>query len=355
MSAARSTSRKDEHVRLAAEQDAEGPNDFDAVGFVHFALSEADRDAVSLQPALRELPWRLPLYINAMTGGSELTGRLNAELAQVARLTGLPIASGSQSAALRDPAARESFTVLREANPDGFLLGNVSASASVDDALEAVEMIRADALQVHLNVAKEVVMPEGDRSFRGHLSNITRIVAAVGVPVVVKEVGFGLSRRVIELLADAGVRTVDVSGTGGTNFVSIENARRERDDYDFLASWGQSAVVCLLDAAPVADRVDLLASGGVRTPLDVLRALALGARAVGLSGGVLRPLLRDGATAVVEQLRDWTTQLADLVALLGSEDLAGLDRADVLLTGSVREYCELRGIDAASWARRNEL
>jgi len=348
-----SASRKDEHVRLAEKLGGDVPNDFDEVRFVHHALAEADRDAVSLRPSLRSLPWDLPLYINAMTGGSERTGLLNGELAEVARRTGLPIACGSQSTALRDASARESFTVLRERNPEGFLLANVAAGASAEEAAEAVEMIRADALQLHLNPAQEIVMPEGDRSFRGRLERIGEVVEAMDVPVVVKEVGFGLSRRTIEQLAEVGVRTVDVSGTGGTNFVAIENARRERGDYDYLAEWGQSAVACLLDAAPLADRVELLASGGVRQPLDVVRCLALGARAVGLGGGVLRPLLRDGADAVVELLQGWLAQLRDLTALLGAESLDGLTRTDVLLTGSLREFCELRGLDPRLYANRS--
>ena len=345
--------RKDEHVRLADEFGAaERRNDFDDVAFLHHALAETSRDAVDLAPRLTRLDWPVPLYINAMTGGSDRTGRVNAELATVAQAVGLPIASGSQSAALRDPDAAASFTVLRERNPDGFLLANVGAGASVDDARRAIDMLRADALQVHLNVAQEVVMPEGDRDFSGRLDGIGAIVEAVDVPVVVKEVGFGLSRRTIQQLLGVGVRTVDVSGAGGTNFVEIENARRDNDDFGYLSGWGQSAVACLLDAADLGDRVELLASGGVRTPLDVARALALGARAVGLSGGVLRPLLSRGADSVTESLRDWLAQLADITALLGHTSVAGLADTDVLLTGRVREFCDLRGIDARAYATR---
>ncbi|WP_036284516.1 type 2 isopentenyl-diphosphate Delta-isomerase [Microbacterium luticocti] len=369
-----SSERKDQHVDLAAAQQAAPPsrNDFDDVAFVHHALAGIDRDRVSLRTSFAGITWPVPLYINGMTGGSDRTGRINRALAIAARETGIPIASGSMSIALREPDTAPTFRVLRDENPDGFVLANLSADADPDQARRAVELVDANALQLHLNSVQETVMPEGSRGFSAWPAAIEAIVAAVDVPVVVKEVGFGLSRRTLERLAGLGVAVADVSGAGGTDFARIENSRRPEADYAFMAGWGQSAVCCLLDAAhrdttgpTAADATPsatpatpspipaLLASGGVRTPLDVVRALALGARAVGVSGVFLHAVLGGGEEALVAKIRAWLTQLGQLHALLGASDPAALTATDLLLRGAVHEFCELRGIDAAAYSRRS--
>jgi isopentenyl-diphosphate delta-isomerase len=318
--------RKDDHVRLAVEQQRAhtGHNQFDEVSFVHHALAGIDRSDVSLATTFAGIHWPVPLYINAMTGGSENTGKINRDLAIAARETGVPIASGSMSAYFKDPDCAGTFSVLREENPDGFVLANINATASVDRARRAIDLLRADALQIHVNTVQETVMPEGDRSFSSWVPQIEKIAAAVEVPVIVKEVGFGLSRESVDLLADLGVTAADLGGRGGTDFARIENGRRELADYAYLHGWGQSAVACLLDAQDAT--LPVLASGGVRHPLDVARALALGASGVGASGGFLRTLLDGGVKALIAQLSTWLDQLAALQTMLGAPTPADLTR-----------------------------
>ena len=344
--------RKDDHVRLAASQQAAGPrvNGFDDVTFVHHALDGIDADRVSLHTELAGTRLPLPFYINAMTGGSEMTGAVNRDLAIAARETGVAIASGSVSIALGDPDVAPTFRVLRDENPDGFVMANLGVERSADDALRAVELLDADALQVHVNAVQETVMPEGSRSFSKWPASLERIVAAVDVPVIVKEVGFGLSARTLQRLADIGVAYADVSGNGGTDFVRVENERRPRRDYTYLEGWGQSAVACLLDAP--AGAPELLASGGVRSPLDVARALALGARGVGVSGSFLSVVLDGGAEALRERISDWAMHLTSLLALLGAEDLAALRSTDVVVGGATAEFCAARGVDLSALAQR---
>ncbi|WP_417561739.1 type 2 isopentenyl-diphosphate Delta-isomerase [Microbacterium sp.] len=347
--------RKDEHVDLARAQHKHGAarNDYDDVRFVHHALAGIDRDRVDLATTFGGIAWDVPLFINGMTGGSARTGEINRQLAVAARETGVAIASGSMSIALREPDVADTFRVLRAENPDGFVMANLSADATGDQALRAIDLVRADALQIHLNSVQETVMPEGSRHFSAWPDRIAEIVGRVDVPVIVKEVGFGLSRTTLEQVLELGVSIADVSGAGGTDFARIENARRAQDDYAFMAGWGQSAVCCLLDAAD-GQTPALLASGGVRTPLDVMRALALGARAVGVSGTFLNALLEGGVELLVARIRAWIEQLGQLHAVLGATGPAALGGTDLLLGGSVREFCELRGIDAAGFSRRSE-
>jgi isopentenyl-diphosphate delta-isomerase len=345
--------RKDDHVRFAAEQqrDLGGYNQFDDVSFVHHALAGIDRSEVSLATRFGGIEWPVPLCINAMTGGSVKTGLINRDLAIAARETGVPIATGSMSAYFKDESVADTFSVMRRENPDGFIMANVNATASVENARRAVDLLRADALQIHLNTVQETVMPEGDRSFGEWAPRIEKIVAGVDVPVIVKEVGFGLSRETLFLLHELGVRVADVSGRGGTNFARIENDRREQADYSFLEGWGQSTPACLLDAHGVG--IPVMASGGVRNPLDVLRGLALGASAAGVSGLFLKTVLDGGPTALIDLISLWLDQLAALMTALGARTPAGLARCDVLILGGLRQFCADRGVNTRRLATRS--
>ena len=299
--------------------------------------------------------WPLPFYINAMTGGTKTTGEVNAALARAAAATGAAIACGSQHIAVRSPQCADGFEVIRREAPDAYVLANVGPTISPLQARCAVEMIGANALQVHLNVAQELVMPEGDRDFRDWDERLTAITQAVGVPVIVKEVGFGLSLATIEALAACGASAADVAGTGGTDFVAIENERRPSKEYSHLSGWGQSTALCLLESVcgPRRAPLPVLASGGVRTPLDVARALALGARAVGVSGHFLRTVMAGGSRALEEELSSWRQQLRIIMTLVGALDVPGLRRTDILVTGATAERARLLGVDLEALARRS--
>ena len=348
-----SADRKDDHVRLAAgqQQSRRGYNEFDDVTLLHHALAGIDRADVSLATGFGPIRWDVPLYINAMTGGSTKTGAINRDLAIAARETGVPVATGSMSPYFADPSVADTFAVMRRENPNGFILANVNATATVDNARRAVELIGADALQIHLNTIQEIVMPEGDRSFSAWPARIGEIAAAVGVPVIVKEVGFGLSRRTVAQLNELGVTAADVGGRGGTNFAEIENSRRAGGEYGYLTGWGQSTPACLLDAADAG--LPLLGSGGVRNPLDVVRVLALGGAAGGVSGAFLATLLDDGVAALIERINTWLDQITALLTVLGARTPADAAHCDVLVGGDLRVFCADRGIDTARLADRS--
>lgn len=355
--------RKDEHVALALGQraEADGPGGFDELEFLHHALDGVDAEGVDLSVEVGQAaggatgaaPWRwtAPFYINGMTGGTERTARINRSLAIAARETGLPMASGSVSVALDDPSTAAGFRVIREENPDGFVMANLGVDRPADDAPRAVELLGADALQVHVNAVQETAMPEGSRGFSSWIGSLERLAAASPVPVIVKEVGFGLSRRTQLQLAELGIGLADVSGRGGTDFLRIEDARRADGGFGMLAGYGQTALECLLDAP--AQGPALLASGGVRHPYDVVKALAAGAQAVGVAGAFLAVADR-GAEALVALISDWTARTRALYALLGATSRDHLRTTDLLVRGRLREFCELRGVDAAALARRSE-
>ncbi|MDN6424688.1 MAG: alpha-hydroxy-acid oxidizing protein [Bifidobacterium crudilactis] len=249
-----------------------------------------------------------------------------------------------------------SFTTIRE-HTSGVVFANVGPTVSPEQAADAVPMLEADALEINVIVAQEIVMPEGDRDFTSWKDRIAAIIAAVGVPVIVKEVGFGLSARSIDAIESLGAMAVDVSGQGGTDFVSIENSRRQRSEFSYLEGFGQSTVLCLLDAGQrshiAQSHMELLASGGVRNPYDVLKSLALGARAAGVSGHFLHTYLESGYQALVDEIQSWQGQIRSLMTLVGAHTVADLQRCDVLITGGTREEAELLGVHCVEFARRS--
>ena len=300
--------RKNEHVEIAMAQSDAPQSDFDRVRFVHHSIPNINVDEVDLTSRTTDFDMTYPIYINAMTGGSEWTKQINEKLAVVARETGLAMAVGSTHAALRNPKMAESFSIARQTNPEGIIFSNVGADVPVDKAVEAVSLLDAQALQIHVNAPQELVMPEGNREFSTWLDNVAAIVQRVDVPVIIKEVGFGMSKELYKDLIDVGVTYVDVSGKGGTNFVTIENERRSNKDMDYLANWGQSTVESLLESSAYQDSLNVFASGGVRTPLDVVKSLALGAKAVGMS----RPFLNQVENGALRQRLSMLSHLLNI-------------------------------------------
>lgn len=340
------TSRKDEHVKLA-EMFFEEPrvSDFDNIRFVHHSFPEMAVDDVDISTSFAGFTVGQPFFINAMTGGSEKTKIINEKLAVVARETCLPIASGSLSVAIKNPSLVDSFEIIRKVNPKGLVFANLGAGHNVENAKKAIDILEADALQIHCNVVQEIIMPEGDRDFSNWLSNIEKIVKAVEVPVIVKEVGFGMSRKTIKELKDIGVKTIDISGSGGTNFAKIENYRRSKYKYDYLENFGQSTVISLLEAQEFIKNTDIIASGGIRHPLDIVKALALGAKAVGVAGVFLNMVLNDGVEKTIENINNWKIEIASIMTILGKSKVSELVNTDMVLFNEVREWCLVRRID----------
>lgn len=344
--------RKDEHISLAKAFHQPKQNDFDAVRLIHDPLPETAVANVDIGTELLGSRHSSPFFINAMTGGSPKAQEINQQLAEIAKACDLMMATGSVSAALKDESLTESFTIVRKTHPTGFLMANVGANVSVEQALKAVELFQADALQLHLNAPQELVMPEGDRDFTGILRNIEMIIQHVDVPVVVKEVGFGMTRETILQLLTAGVETVDISGRGGTSFTQIENARRSKREMDYLAEFGQSTVVSLIEAAQVPRSIDTIASGGIRNAFDIFKALILGADSVGISGTILNQLLTNGQEATLVLIQGWQEELRLLYTMVGRTNTKALESVPVVFTDDVLQWCLARNIDIRKYANK---
>ncbi|HEY9086165.1 MAG TPA: type 2 isopentenyl-diphosphate Delta-isomerase [Candidatus Tyrphobacter sp.] len=291
--------RKADHLRINLEDDVSAKgveSGFEAWRFEHCALPEIDLAGVDLRCALFGRAMAAPLLISCMTGGTEEAGQINRRLARVAQRAGLAMGLGSARALLEHSELIETFDVRGEA-PDIPLLANIGAvqlnkGYGAEECRHLVRMLHADALVLHLNAIQEAVQVEGHTCFAGLLEKIADLCDALEVPVVVKEVGWGIAPDVVTKLLHAGVKAVDVAGAGGTSWSEVERRRlkepwRRRVAAAF-AGWGIPSAECIAGARAVAPDALLIASGGIRDGIDVAKAIALGADVVGVAGRFLR-------------------------------------------------------------------
>ncbi len=334
--------RKREHIENYLRSSYTGNPLFDDVLLVHNSLPECDFYEVDTSTMFLNKKINFPLMINAMTGGSEFTEDINRELSLIAKEFNLPMAVGSQTLAMEDKDAIKSYQIVRENMKDGIVLGNLSGRATVDEAKFAVEMIGADGLQIHLNPAQELAMDEGDRTFRGILTNIEKIVASLDVPVIVKEVGFGMSKEVVKRLYDSGVRIVDVSGYGGTNFMEVENLRNPENDLSELYSWGIPTAMSVIGAKSLElDDLQIISSGGVRNSLDIAKSIAIGADMVAISGEILSYLIHGGYEYTMQYLAGLIYKTKIVMTLTGSKNIEELKETKYFITGRLKDLlCE---------------
>lgn len=276
--------RKDEHIKYALKQNFK-ENDFDKINIEHLSIPNYNLEDINLESNFLGFKTNYPFYINAMTGGSLKAKEINKKLALYAKTFNIPLVLGSQSAALKDESLINTYKVARTINEKGIIVANVSANATLKEAKKAVKMIDANALSIHINLIQELVMKEGDRTFTHWKDNIKEIVNNINVPVIVKEVGFGMSKETIETLKNLGVKYIDVSGKGGTNFALIERLRKKGVD-PLFDDIGISTVESLKNAKEFD--IEVYASGGIRHALDIFKSLYLGAKAVGLSSYFLK-------------------------------------------------------------------
>lgn len=335
--------RKNEHVKHAMNQTpGEVISDFDMVTLLHHSLPCLNLDEINLSTTIADMNIPAPLYINAMTGGSEWTQSINGKLGAVAAATNIPMAVGSMHAAIKHKELIGSYSIVREVNPDGIIFANVGADVSLEGAQKAVEMIGANALQVHINAPQELIMPEGDRNFKSWWTNIESIIQHVDVPVIVKEVGFGMSRETLQSLKNLGVRHVDVSGKGGTNFARIENARRKKRDMSYLGDWGISTVRSLLESQSFQSEISVKASGGIETPLDAMKCLALGAKAVGMSRILLKSVEEEGIDETIKYVDSFHNQMKRIALMVNAATIEDLKGSPLVLGQELLSWIEQR-------------
>ncbi|HII92854.1 MAG TPA: type 2 isopentenyl-diphosphate Delta-isomerase [Methanosarcina sp.] len=352
--------RKIEHLKLCAESPVESRKvsaGFEDVTLIHRALPELNMDKLNLSIDLLGKRLQAPFLIASITGGHPDTTPVNAALAAAAEELGLGIGVGSQRAAFDDPAQEESFRIVREKAPNAFVYANVGAAQirqyGVDGVEKLIDMIDADALAIHLNFLQEAIQPEGDRDATGCLDMIKEICSVMDAPVIIKETGAGISREDALLLQKAGVSAIDVGGAGGTSWAGVEvyRARKSGDsasEYlgELLWDFGIPTVASIIES-----RVSLpiIATGGVRTGIDIAKSIALGASAASAALPFVGPAL-EGKESVVKVLSRMLNELRIAMFLCGCANIQDLRNAPVVVTGRTLEYLGQRGFNVKDYA-----
>jgi isopentenyl-diphosphate Delta-isomerase len=338
--------RKADHIRINLEEDVRFPTlttGLERYRFVHQALPELDLAAINTGVSLFGKRLAAPVLISSMTGGTAEAERINRNLAEAAQAQGLAMGLGSQRAALEQRQTAQTFRV-RAVAPDILLFANLGAvqlnvSYGVDHCRRAVEMIEADALILHLNPLQEAVQAEGDVDWSGLVRKIEQVCRALPVPVVAKEVGWGISERTARLLINAGVRAIDVAGAGGTSWSQVEMHRAPTERLRRLAAafadWGIPTAESLNTLRRVRaelgqPQLPIFASGGIRTGQEIAKCVALGAELVGLASPFLKRAVESTA-AVVEEMEILVAELRIAMFCSAAGDLAGLRQPGVLV------------------------
>ena len=303
--------RKKDHIRLALA-DKTTLTSLDAYAIDYNSVPRFGLDNLDTSTTICNKKWQFPFFINAITAGGEECNKINQDFMEVSKACGIEFFPGSYSPALKDKNDEAAY-------PKGYSM-NLGLDKDPNLILDAIEKTKAQYIQLHTNPLQEIVMPEGDHNFESWLSTLTEVSKKSPIPVILKETGFGMNEETIKLAIDLNLAAVDVSGMGGTNFARIENGRRE-DKSTYLENIGYTTAESLEFAAPYRDKIDIIASGGIRNPLDVVKCLALGAKAVGVSKAFLEILVNDGKEALIDEIEKWKKELKFLMILMNAKNI----------------------------------
>ncbi len=323
--------RKSEHIRICLEKDVEykKTTGFEKFEFEHNALPEVDFNEIDTSVTFLGKKFNVPIFIEAMTGGTPEAEKINKNLAIAAEELGIGMGVGSQRAAREHPEMEYTYRV-RDVAPHIFLLGNIGCT-QLDKyknyARKFLEMIDADALAIHLNAAQEITQDEGNNNFEGVLENIKHVVDS-GIPVVVKEVGCGISGRVAKKLENVGVSAIDVAGSGGTSWIKVDYYRGRKEMKNFL-EWGIPTAECLIQCKDERISVPIIASGGIRNGLDIAKAIAMGASLAGMALPLLKPAT-ESPESVKQKIEVMIKELKTTMLLVGARNIDKLREAKMI-------------------------
>lgn len=336
------TSRKQQHVEIALSKDVGFKNKTTGLEhweFTNNALPEIDLSEVDTTISFLNKPLALPIMISCMTGGYKDALRINRSIAEVCEEAGIAMGVGSQRQALENSTYHRTFMVAREAAPSIPIVGNIGAAEVAtmkgpDQAKQLAAMIRADAFAVHLNPLQEFLQPEGNTNFKGVLNGIAMLVRELPLPVIVKEIGAGISVDVARRLLDVGVQYIDVAGSGGTSWAGVEILRRTNHSFihEFW-DWGIPTATALREVATLRDEgrtFNLIASGGISTGMEAAKCMALGADMVASARPMLKALHGGGKKKLKALIEQWALEMRGVMFLTGSRTIEDLRRAPLM-------------------------
>ena len=344
--------RKLEHLLICENYDVEfknKTNGFEDIELIHNVLPEIDKQEIDLSTSVFGKKLDSPLFITAITGGHPVAKEINKQLAIVAENHNIALGVGSQRAACEHPELEDTYTVVRRNAPNCLLVGNIGAP-QLNLADKAVEILDADMLAIHLNPLQESIQPEGDLNANGYTDMIKEITQSVGIPIIAKETGCGISAESAKTLVDAGVDYIDIEGAGGTSWAAVETYRSD-DKYfgELFWDWGIPTAVSTAEVVNACN-IPIISSGGIRNGLEAAKAIALGADAVGMALPFLKNCnSQESLNSFIEKFNE---SLRIAMFLVGASNIEELKQTNLVIRGKTREWLNEIGINTKNYSRR---
>ncbi|ALL02065.1 isopentenyl pyrophosphate isomerase [Pyrodictium delaneyi] len=353
--------RKLDHIRITV--DSRVDHDWtsallDDVVLVYKALPETSLNDIDTSIEFLGKRLSAPIMVTGMTGGHAVAAEINCAIAKAVEELGLMMGVGSQRAAIENPNLAYTFSIVRKCAPSAVIVANIGAPQlvkgyGIKELTKAIEMIDADAVAIHLNAAQEAFQPEGDTDYVGVVDKIRELADVLGKPIIVKETGHGIGLEAATLLRAVGIKIIDVAGAGGTSWVKVEQYRARAKGDELLAAaastfsgFGVPTAQAIVETRWAAPDACIIASGGIRSGLDVAKAIALGADVAGLALPVINAYVQGGGHAILNLLKRMIMELRIAMFLTGSKDLAELRSTNIILGQRLLSLMEARGISA---------
>ena len=353
--------RKIEHIDVVLNRDVQSKEStlLEYVRLVHNAMPEQDFSGVDLSKEFCGFTLGAPIAITGMTGGHEASIEINKAIAKVSEAFNIAFGVGSQRAGIENPSLINTYKVARDYAPNSFIIANVGAAQlnkgfGIKEAEKAIDMVKANALAIHLNAAQEVYQQEGDKDFSRLIEKVEEIVEGIDVPVIIKEVGNGLNMELVSSLSSIGVRCFDVAGLGGTSWVKVEGFRSKWGNKPGKMAdyWGNPTAVSIVEARYSSPYSYIIGSGGIRDGLDAAKAISLGADIAGFAFPALKALEDGGVEGLKAYVSGLLYQLKTAIFLVGGRDVYSLWRSPITIFGRLREELTLRGISVDEYLNR---
>jgi len=356
--------RKLRHIRVSLEEEVETDiaTGFKDIRLIHRALPEINLDEVSTETTFYGKKLAAPLIISAITGGTDEAKEINTVLAEVAEEKQIGISVGSQRIAIAQPETVPTFSIVREKAPTTFVMGNLgcpqlSLGWSIDEAQKCIDMIKADALALHMNPLQEAVQVDGDTNYHGVYEKLAELAAKLETPIIMKETGAGIAWEDAAKMQQAGASGLEISGVGGTSWSAVEyHIAKEvgKKDMEYLGralwNWGIPTAISVIETTQKT-KLNVISSGGIRTGVEIVKSLALGAN----MGGLAKPFLEKavkGREALSQYVDDIIREIRVAMFLVGARNIEDLSRVPVLVMGKTAEWLRLRGIHVEGYAKR---
>ncbi len=354
-------SRKLEHIKIVLGEDVNYRIStwFEYVYLIHNPLPEINLDEINMEVTFLGRKFNYPILIDSITGGVKLAKDINAELARLASKYNIPISCGSQKAGLLKPELRDTYSVIRDICPNCYVIANIGAQDLIENPIkiseEVISMIEADALSIHLNPLQEAIQLESKVRFKGVLNSIKRVIDNINYPVIIKETGAGIPGVVAKLFESIGVAAINIAGAGGTSWSAVEAIRNRLKGNDLMASigetfrdWGIPTAASLIEVASSV-KIPIIASGGIRTGLDILKSIVLGARLAGLARPFLDAYFKGRLDKYFNKL---VNELRIGMFLVGASKLSDLKKVKYVLLGDLLEWVKQRVFEVGEYEYR---